>query len=188
MSEVPPMSMSFSHRHVLEDRMSGYSPSPNANHLTVIRRPVIFSALAHAGHEASVAGALAQVEEIVVRPVSPSDWLIVSQSAEAGTIAASLAAIAGLSFTDQSDGLVLMTVSGPDVRTILAKCVAVDLHVDVFAEGHSAPMMICRVAGNLARSGADRFEILVPRSYAPYVFDEIREAGRSFAMTRGSAE
>ncbi|MEB2842812.1 sarcosine oxidase subunit gamma [Rhizobiales bacterium RZME27] len=182
------MSIPFTHRHILEDRMSGYEPSPNANHLTVLRRPVIFSALAHAGHEASVAEALSLVENIVVRSVSPSDWLLVSQNAEAGAIAASLGAVPGLSFAEQSDGQVLMAVSGPDVRKILAKCVAVDLHADAFAEGESAPMMICRVAGNLARTGTDTFEILVPRSYAGYVFDELREAGREYAMTRGFGE
>ncbi len=182
------MSISFTHRHVLEDRMSGYEPSPNVNHLTVIRRPVIFFVLAHAGHEVSVAEALSLVENITVRSVSPSDWLVVSQSADAGTIAASLAAIAGLSFAEQSDGQVLIALSGPEVRTILAKCVAVDLHPDAFAEGFSAPMMVCRVAGNLARTGADTFEIIVPRSYAGYVFDELREAGREHAMTRGFGE
>ncbi|MGI2031326.1 sarcosine oxidase subunit gamma family protein [Rhizobium panacihumi] len=182
------MSISFTHRHSLEDRMSGYEPSPNANHLTVFRRPVIFSALAHAGHDAAVAEALSLVEDVSVRSVSPSDSLVVSQSADAATIAASLATIAGLSFAEQSDGQVLMAISGPDVRTILAKCVAVDLHADVFAEGFSAPMMICRVAGNLACTATDTFEIIVPRSFAGYVFDELREAGREFAMTRGFGE
>lgn len=182
------MSISFTHRHILEDRMSGYEPSPNANHLTVIRQPVIFSVLAHAGHEASVIEALSLVDNIVVRSVSPSDWLIVSQSADPATIAASLAAIPGLSFAEQSDGQVLISLAGPDVRTILAKCVAVDLHADLFAQGASAQMMICRVTGNLARTGDDAFEIIVSRSYAGYVFDEIREAGREFAMTRGFGE
>lgn len=182
------MSISFQHRHVLEDRMRGYEPSPNANHLTVIRRPVMFSALAHAGHEAAVAEALSLVEDVAVRSLSPSDWLLVSQGAQSGAIADALAAIPGLSFAEQSDGQVLMAVCGPDVRTILAKCVGVDLHADVFAAGASAPMMICRVAGNLARTAADTFEIVVPRSQAAYVFDELREAGREFAMTRGFAD
>lgn len=182
------MSISLTHRHILEDHMGGYEPSPNANHLAIIRRPVIFSALAHAGHEAAVAEALSLIEDVVVRSVSPSDWLVVSQRAVGATISVSLATIAGLSFAEQSDGQVLMVLSGPDVRTILAKCVAVDLHADVFAEGGAAPMMICRVAGNLARTGADAFEIIVPRSYAGYVFDELREAGREFAMTRGFGE
>ncbi len=181
------MSLSFTHRHVLEDRMSGYELSPNANHLAVARRPAIFSVLAHAGREAAVADALSAVENISVRTVSPSDWLAVAHVAEAESIVDSLAAIEGLSFVEQGDGQVLMTISGPDVRTILAKCLAVDLHPDVFVEGQSGSMMICRVAGNLARVATDTFEIVVPRSYAGYVFDELREAGREFAMTRGFA-
>lgn len=182
------MSISPVHRHVLEDRMSGYEPSANANHLAVVRRPVIFSALAHAGHEAAVAEALTLVEDIAVRSVSPSDWLLVSQTADAKTIADRLAAIAGLSVVEQSDGQVLMTLSGPDVRAILAKCLGVDLHPDVFAQGDSASMQVCRIAANVARSGENTFEIAIPRSYAGYVFDELREAGREFAMTRGFIE
>lgn len=182
------MTISLMHRHILADRLTAYEPSPNANHLTVMRRPVVFSALAHAGQEAEVAEALSLVDDVVVRSVSPSDWLLVSQSADAGAIAGSLGSIAGLSFVEQSDGQVLMAISGPDVRRILAKCVAVDLHPDVFVQGQSMTTMVCRVAGNLARSDADMFEIIVPRSYATYVFDELREAGREFAMTRGFSE
>ncbi|MGE7367821.1 sarcosine oxidase subunit gamma [Neorhizobium sp. NPDC001467] len=182
------MSIPFTPRHVLEDRMSGYEPSPNANHLRVIRRPVIFSVMAHSDHQDAVVGALSRVADIVARWVSPWDWLVLSQTAGAATVAASLGAISGLSFAEQSDGQVLMAISGPDVRRILAKCVAVDLHADVFAEGAGGPMMICRVVGHLARTGADEFEIIVPRSYAAYVFDELREAGREYAMTRGFGE
>jgi hypothetical protein len=43
------MSVAYQSRHVLEDHVSGFEGEPNPNHLAVVRRPVIFSVLAHAG-------------------------------------------------------------------------------------------------------------------------------------------
>lgn len=181
------MSIQLLHRHVLEDHISGFETDPNPNHLTAIRRPVIFSVLAHAGHEASVAEALRTTDHVALRACGPSEWLAVSQTAGAETVADALSGIAQASIVDQSDGKVLLAVSGPSVRTILAKCVAVDPHPEAFAEGHSANMMCCHVAANVARTGPDTFEIIVPRSFAGAVFEELMEMGREHALTRGFA-
>ncbi|PXA83066.1 sarcosine oxidase subunit gamma [Caulobacter sp. D4A] len=182
------MSINLLHRHVLEDHISGFETDPNPNHLSVARRPVIFSVLAHAGHEAEVAEALWNAEDVAPRFCSPSEWLVVSQTAGAETIEAMLSEIANASVADQSDGRVLMEISGPSVRTILSRCVAVDLHAEVFEEGQSATMLCCRVAANVARTGADTFEIIAPRSLAGSVFEELIEMGREHALTRGFAD
>lgn len=182
------MSINLLHRHVLEDHISGFETDPNPNHLSVVRRPVIFSVLAHAGREVAVAEALKAASDLAPRFCGPSEWLAVSQTVGAETIAGLLSNIPGASFVDQSDGKVLMAVSGPSVRKILAKCVAVDLHPDVFGEGHSANMLCCHVAANVARTGSDTFEIIVPRSFAGSVFDELMEMGREHALTRGFSD
>jgi sarcosine oxidase subunit gamma len=177
------MALTLLHRHVLEDHVSGFEANANPNHLAVISRPVIFSVLAHAGHEASVAKALANAENVAQRSCGPSEWLAVSQSTGPEAVTGLLSAFDGASVADQSDGRVLMVISGPSVRKILAKCVAVDLHPDAFAEGYSANMMCCHVAANVARTAADTFEIIVPRSFAGSVFDELMEMGREHALT-----
>ncbi|WP_105383398.1 sarcosine oxidase subunit gamma [Neorhizobium alkalisoli] len=182
------MPINLLHRHVLEDHISGFETNANPNHLSVIRRPVIFSVLAHAGYEAAVAEALRKADDIASRYCNPSEFLAVSQTAGAGSVAEFLTAIPGASFVDQSDGFVLMAISGPSVRSILSKCLAVDLHPDTFGEGHSAAMMCCHVAANVARTGPNAFELLVPRSFAGSVFDELMEAGRAHALTRGFAD
>lgn len=182
------MSIQLIHRHVLEDHISGFETDPSPNHVTVSRRPVIFFVLAHAGHEDAVAKALETADDIVPRSCSPSEWLVVSQTAGAETVAGLLAEIIGASSVDQSDGRVLMTISGPSVRKILAKCVAADLHPDVFPLGRSANMMFCHVAANVARSAPDTFEIILPRSFARSAFEELIEMGREHALTRGFGE
>ncbi len=182
------MSLTLFHRHVLEDYLSDFGTKANPNHLAVIRRPAIFSVLAHRGHDASVENELKSVEGIDVRDCAPGEWLVVSTSAGAAAIENLLADIAGASIVDQSDGRALLRVHGPNVRKILAKCVAVDLHPDSFPIGTSANMLCCHVAVNLARTGADTFEIAVPRSFCGSVFEEVMEMGREFALTAAFAD
>ena len=184
------MSVAYQNRHVLEDHISGFEGEPNPNHLAVVRRPVIFSVLAHAGQEDWTLAALRAMPDISVRHVGPDEWLAVSDVLGAESLARDLAVLdAGrVSYFEQSDGRVILRLSGPSVRRILAKCVAADLHPQVFAEGQSANMLCCHVSANLARTGPDRFEIIVPRSYAGSVFEELIEMGREFALTAGFAD
>jgi len=179
------MSIHYLHRHILEDLVSGFPQDAGVNHLSVVRRPTILSVLAHAGREAFVAEALRGMEGAVPRFCSPSEWLLVSRMLGADHLADTLSGTTGVSVVDQSDGKVLLSISGPAVRTILAKCVAVDLHRDAFVMGQSANALICHVSGNIARTGEDEFEIVTPRSFAVSVFEELLEMGREHALTRG---
>ena len=184
------MSAAFTNRHVLEDQIAGFHAQPNADHLSVIRHAAVFSVLAHAGHEEWALAALKAMPDVSVRAVGPGEWLAVSEALGADSLARDFAMLdAGrLSFFEQSDGRTLLRLSGPNVRRILAKCVPVDLHAGVFAEGQSGTMLCCHVSGNVARTGPDVFEIAVMRSFAGTVFDEVMEMGREFAMTAGFAD
>ncbi|MGZ9723979.1 sarcosine oxidase subunit gamma [Rhizobium miluonense] len=181
------MSVAFQNRHVLEDHISGVEAAANPNHLAVVRRSVVFSVLGKAGEEDWVLAGLKVIDDVSVRSAGPREWFVVSETLGAESVARDLFALdpARVSFFEQSDGRVLLRISGPNTRRILAKCVAVDLHPQVFAEGHSANMLCCHVSANVARTGPDRFEIIVPRSYAGSVFEEIMEMGREFALTAG---
>lgn len=181
------MSLTLFHRHVLEDHLSGFETNANPNHLSVVRRPTIVSVLAHRGNEASVMDALSSVADIQVRDCGPGEWLLVSRTAGAAAVEASVAEIAGASPVDQSDGRVLMEIHGPSVRKILAKCVAVDLHPDAFAVGKSTNALCCHVAVSLVRTGDDTFEIIAPRSFCGSLFEELTEMGREFALTASFA-
>ena len=183
------MGFAFVNRHSLEDHLSGFEAGPNPNHLAVVRNAAAFSVLAHAGHEDWALAALRAMTDVSVRNVGPGEWLVVSERLPAESLARDLAMLdpARISFVEQSDGRVLMRIAGPSVRKILAKCVAVDLHPSAFAEGQSANMLCCHVSANVARVGADSFEISVMRSYSGVVFEEMMEMGREFALTAGFA-
>lgn len=182
------MSLTLYHRHVLEDYLPDFEAKANPNHMSVIRRPAIFSVMAHRGSEVSAETALMAVEGVALRNCAPGEWLAVSTAAGAAAVENLLGEIAGTSIVDQSDGRVLLQISGPNVRKILAKCVAVDLHPETFAIGASANLLCCHVAANLARTGSDIFEIIVPRSFAGSVLEEMMEMGREFALTAAFAD
>jgi sarcosine oxidase subunit gamma len=177
------MTLHLLHRHVLEDHLAGFETRSNPNHVAVFRRPVILSVLAHAGHETEIAARLAGLEVATVRYCGPAEWMIAAPDGAVNDLLGVLTALEGASVCDQSDGKVLLSISGPSVRRILAKCVAVDLHPEVFVEGQSANMLCCHVAANLARTGADSFEIIAPRTLAGSLFEELMEMGREYALT-----
>lgn len=183
------MPVTFAARHVLEDHISGFEATPNPHHLAILRAVSVFSVLAHSGHEADIDEALTNLEDVHVRFCGPGEWLVVSETVAGDTIARQLSDLgsARASFVDQSDGRVVLRIHGPKVRSILAKCTAIDLHPDLFEIGQSANCQICHVAANLARTGQDAFEIIVMRSFAGFLFDEMREMGREFALTAGFA-
>jgi len=67
---------------------------------------------------------------------------------------------------DQSDGRVLLELSGPSVLQTLAKGVPVDLHPSRFAPGAVALTTVSHVAVQLWKSeNAPAYHLLVPRSY-----------------------
>jgi heterotetrameric sarcosine oxidase gamma subunit len=187
MFEEPVMSVAFINRHVLEDHIAGFEARPNPNHLAIVRQPVIFSVLAHNGHEDWTRAALLAMPDVSVRNVGPGEWLVVSETLGVEGLGRDFAMLDAerVSFFEQSDGRTLLRLSGPSIRKILAKCVPVDLHPDVFAEGHSGTMLCGHVSANVARTGPDTFEIAVMRSFAGTVFVEIMEMGREFALTSG---
>lgn len=183
------MPVTYAIRHVLEDHISGFEATPNPHHLSILRSPVVFSVLAHAGHESDIDEALTNLEDVSARVCGPGEWLVVSESVSADTIARQLADLGArrASVVEQSDGRVVLRIQGPKVRAILAKCTALDLDADLFEIGQSTNCQICHVAGNLARTGQDTFEIVVMRSFAGFLFDEVCEMGKEFALTAGFA-
>jgi sarcosine oxidase subunit gamma len=181
------MTLHLLHRHVLEDHLAGFEAGPNPNHLSIIRSPSIVTVIAHSGHEASVAQALIAEEDASVRACGPGEWLVVAEPGGGHDLLDKLGQLDGVSLCDHSDGKVRMVLSGPSVRKILAKCLAVDLHPAAFPVGRATNLLCCHVACNLARTGDDVFELMVPRSLAGSVFEEMMEMGREYALTASFA-
>ena len=137
------------------------------------------------GEEAAVAAGLVAVSGVSValrRAGRMAGSISVGNAREPS--AQSFAALAETAYIfDQSDGRVVMRLSGPNVRRILAKGVAVDLHPSVFAIGTSSNVLCGHISVNLARTGENEFELIVMRSFAETLFDDLRLMGREFDLS-----
>ncbi|RJF94705.1 sarcosine oxidase, gamma subunit [Oleomonas cavernae] len=112
--------------------------------LTLPRRP------AHVG-----AGALGAVA------VGPGRWLVLGAPPDLGR---SLHGVA--SVTEQSDGFVPVTLSGPSVLKCLAKGVPLDLHAAAFPPGSAATTIVAHIGVTLwCLDATPRFALLIARSY-----------------------
>lgn len=99
----------------------------------------------------------------------PGQWLLLAESRNGFSDA--LQALAGLgAIAEQSSGRAVLRLSGPRIRTALAKGCMLDLHPAAFPVGMAALTSIAHIGVHLWRSedGPDGavFEIMVARSFA----------------------
>lgn len=124
--------------------------------------------------------------DIAIRRTTPADWLVLVDEGDqfefSSTVAQTLGDAAAI--VDQSQALVFFRIDGKDVRRLLAKGTAVDLHPDIFAEGQSAATLFNHFAVHLTRIADDTFELVIARSLAESLLEELLETGREFGIGR----
>ncbi|MFS8115974.1 sarcosine oxidase subunit gamma family protein [Rhizobium jaguaris] len=113
--------------------------------------------------------------ESSLRPAGFRQWFVVGDDKLAPARIAALSSILqGNAFvSDQSNGRVRIGLSGPLAAETLAKGTAVDLDPSVFPEGHSVVTLFGHVSLHLTRTGLERFELTVLRSYAEHLHEEL---------------
>jgi sarcosine oxidase subunit gamma len=126
--------------------------------------------------------ALAPLHGFLLRWAGVGRWFVASAGHDparlVGILQEALARLA--SILDQSDGQVAIGMTGGSVRATLAKGCALDLHPDSFKLGDAAATLLGHIPVHLTRTGADDFEILVPRSYAASLWDSLGEMAAEF--------
>ena len=111
--------------------------------------------------------------------LGPDEWLLVSES-RVPEVANSNGSV---TVTDVSHGRAVLRVSGPDVRSALAKGCALDLHPRVFGVNHCAQTAIAKVSVILDHVRPDVFDIYCPRSYAGSFWHWISDACSEYRYT-----
>lgn len=165
--------------HALEGAIGAVSEQ-RANHLSVHRTTAIAAVLAAPGRAAEAAGILVADGAFEARFVAPGEWLVLSDVHAAETLVAELSVRLGdfAFITDQSHGRVALTLCGPDAARILANGIGADLHPDAFPAGRAANVLCGHIPVNLARTGADRFVLVVIRSFAGALVDDLKVMAR----------
>jgi len=174
----------YADRHALEAFVP-VDVQAGADHLAVAARQALVFVLAASGQEAAVGSLLASDADVSARFCAPGEWLVVSGLQTPELLHQALAALLGdmAHCIDQSHGRVLLRLTGPNARAILAKGVGVDLHASAFPIGQSANVLCGHISVNLARVGENEFEIVVMRSFAESLLHDLHAMGRAFDLT-----
>ena len=111
--------------------------------------------------------------------LGPDEWLVIAPE---GQEMALMAGAAGrfASTVDVSHRSVGLEVAGPHALDMLSAFVALDLAEAAFPVGMATRTVFGKAEIILWRTGAAAFRIEVWRSFAPYVWQCLGEAGREF--------
>jgi sarcosine oxidase subunit gamma len=98
----------------------------------------------------------------------PDQWIASAEGAEAQNFAARVRGRIGLfaAVSDQSDARLVLRLSGPNVRDVLAKGVPLDLHPKVFKPGGVATTVVAYIGVQIDRLDEATFQLTAPRSMA----------------------
>lgn len=107
--------------------------------------------------------------------LGPDEWLVRSAGpVEAGLLEEKLTgALSGnegswATAVDVGSGYTVVELSGTRVREVLARGCPLDLHPRLFKEGQCAQSFFFKASIVLIPTGADRYEVVVRRSFADY--------------------
>ncbi len=130
---------------------------------------------------------VASVDGIDLLWLSPVEWLLVMPSGrETALVEQHTAALAGFhgGAIDVSDARAVIRLEGPAARQVLAKGTPLDLRASVLGRGRCAQTSLARAGVILRPVGAsgEAYEIHVGRSFAPYLWAWLMDAGREFGV------
>lgn len=120
----------------------------------------------------AVSRATLTAEGAVLR-LGPGEWLVMGGD-EAGW--------QGIDAVDVTGAWVGLRVSGASARGLLARGAAIDLDPRHFPAGHCARTRLARCPVILLPRGETVIDLLVARSYAPWLLDWLRDAGRGLGL------
>jgi sarcosine oxidase subunit gamma len=108
--------------------------------------------------------------------IGPDMFMLAMQSSASDLVRAFAVVV------DVSDGWTRIVVTGTNARDLLAQGCALDLHPRVFPPGTCAATGFAGLRTFLWHSAADRFDLLVGRSYARALWDWLLEAAAEFGV------
>ncbi len=144
--------------------------------LSIIHPVAMFTVIARKDQSKNVAAALKSIRNTTVMWAGPDQYHVQSENpidlkSKLGTSA---------SVIDQSHGRVVIRVSGPKSRAVLAKGTPVDLHPDHFSIGKSAMTQMTHIGVHLTRSGEDEFTLSVFRGFSESFWEWLTVSAAEF--------
>jgi methylglutamate dehydrogenase subunit D len=105
---------------------------------------------------------------VIFAGTGPDQWIASAEGPDAVGFAARLRGRVGLfaAVADQSDSRLALRLSGPRVRDVLAKGVAIDLHPKIFKPGDVASTVIAYIGVQIDMLDDATYQLTAPRSMA----------------------
>jgi methylglutamate dehydrogenase subunit D len=144
--------------------------------LSIVHPVSLVTVIARKAKAKAVRDTLGKMRGLQVMEAGADQWFV--QGQDANTIKTKLGTSA--SVIDQSHGRVVLRVSGPKVRAVLAKGTPVDLHKDHFPIGKSAMTTMAHVGVHLTRSAEDEFTLSVFRGFSEHFWEWLTMAAAEY--------
>lgn len=85
------------------------------------------------------------------------------------------------SLTDQTDAWTVVRLEGEDAAAVLARLTPIDLRDSAFKRGHTARTELMHMSSSITRVGANAFQVMVFRSMAKTLLNDLETAMKSMA-------
>ncbi len=167
--------------HLRENKLQGHltlrcNPE-NADQLAAVERvlgmPLPLQPLTSAEHG-----------DYSIRWMSPDEWLIIVPGLQAFEVESRFRdEMAGhYSLVNSSGGSTILELSGANVVDLLKKCTPVDLHPAEFPVGKVVSTVFAKSGAIIRRTGEQRFELVIRRSFADYIWLWLQDASREYGL------
>ncbi len=144
--------------------------------LSIIHPVAMAMVIARKGKAKALKDNLSVLKKVEVFWAGPDQYYV--QNAPYTELKKKLEGLASVS--DQSHGRVVMRISGPKCRALLAKGTPVDLHADEFAIGKSVLTQMAHVSVHLTRAGEDEFTLSVFRGFSESFWEWLTSQAAEF--------
>ena len=128
----------------------------------------------------------ARRRDVAMLWLGPDEWLVAVPERRVERIERELRrALDGqrAALSDVSHSRAILSLSGPEARSLLAKGCPLDLHPRVFTPGRCAQSTLARCQMLIHQvSASPEFEIHVHRSFAQYAWTWLEDAGQEFGL------
>jgi heterotetrameric sarcosine oxidase gamma subunit len=150
--------------------------------LTVRHSLSIITVIARNAKAAVLEEMLAGLRGCTVQWAGPDQYYVIAESRGEGALYRELKEkLEGLASTiDQSHGRVIIRLSGPKSRAVLAKGTPVDLYPDEFPVGKSAVTQMAHVGVHLSRVDADAYDLSVFRGFSESFWEWLTTMAEEF--------
>jgi methylglutamate dehydrogenase subunit D len=136
--------------------------------------------------DAPVTARIVQGRALSVAWAGPQTWLAVGSARPDIETELKASVKQAASIVDMSDQRVVMRISGPMMRAVLAKGVTIDLHPRVFAPGDTAITPLAHVTTQLWQvDDAPTFDLVLPRATARDMFHWLTVSAAEFGLDVG---